>query len=487
MIGYKKAFQFSILDRSQISLLISLLAIFAGLLIGWVVANPDLSLPTIILVTGTIFIFLWLLQYARISAFYLEKVCCYLTILTGFFGAALFPFDLGLFTLFPYRMLLVVLWMLYGMRLLSAGGKAILPQRQIQWFLMFLFFWLVYAACSLAWASSVKLAVRQLIFLFMGVSVIFFSTYYFREERDLRRLFFLWFCVFICLLLLGFWEHLTGQHLSVSGFYGEMRARFMFRPTGVFHNPNDYATFLALSIPFSIGLLRYGGNKFLRFFGLGAALGAFYLIVVTDSRANILAVLLELVFLLIFLMDLKQRTKLVAVATVCLAILVFSLPDPVRSFFFEVKENLASIPTQAESEVGSVAVRMNLIRNGLLFVYSTAGFGVGAGNAEYWMANFGRYETAGVLNPHNWWLEILTNYGIFVFVGYIAFYMGIVRGLWRAHRMIEKRTLKMVCEPILVSLVGFFFASISSSSIMAFKPQWLLFAFALAFLNYVRA
>jgi hypothetical protein len=44
----------------------------------------------------------------------------------------------------------------------------------------------------------------------------------------------------------------------------------------------------------------------------------------------------------------------------------------------------------------------------------------------------------------------------------------------------------MVCEALLVSLVGFLFASISSSSIMAFKPQWLLFAFALTYLNYFR-
>jgi len=43
---------------------------------------------------------------------------------------------------------------------------------------------------------------------------------------------------------------------------------------------------------------------------------------------------------------------------------------------------------------------------------------------------------------------------------------------------------KMICEALLVSMVGFFVASMSSSSILAFKPQWLLFAFALSFINY---
>ena len=55
----------------------------------------------------------------------------------------------------------------------------------------------------------------------------------------------------------------------------------------------------------------------------------------------------------------------------------------------------------------------------LLFLYSAIGFGVG--NAEYYMANFAKYYTAGIINPHNWWLEILVDYGILVFVGYIYY------------------------------------------------------------------
>jgi len=127
---------------------------------------------------------------------------------------------------------------------------------------------------------------------------------------------------------------------------------------------------------------------------------------------------------------------------------------------------------------------MNLARNGLIFLYSTAGFGVGAGNAEYWMANFARYDTAGILNLHNWWLEILINYGIFVFIGYVVMYIGIILKLWHAWHKAVDRKERMIAEALLLAFIGFFFASISSSSIMAFNPQWLLFAFALAFLNW---
>jgi len=91
-----------------------------------------------------------------------------------------------------------------------------------------------------------------------------------------------------------------------------------------------------------------------------------------------------------------------------------------------------------------------------------------------------------VTNSHNWWLEILINYGVFIFIGYIIFYMGIIRNLWKLYHKKQTREEKMICEALLVSLVGFFFANVSSISIMAFKPQWLLFAFALTYLNYFR-
>ena len=414
--------------------------------------------------------------WSSISMFSIEKVCCYLVVLTGFFGVALLPIDIGLFTLFPYRILLVFLWILLGIKVLNQGGKIFLVQRQIQWYLSFLFFWFTYAVISLAWAPSKSMAFRYLIFLFMGISVIFFSTYYFRRKADLQKIYLFWIGAFIILLLLGFWEHLTGCHLVVSKLYGETHLMVKFIPTGVFNNQNDYATFLTLSIPFGIGIIRYGHKKYLRFFGLCSVLGAFYLIVVTGSRANIIAVLFELIFIFMFLLNLRRKFKLVITVAICVILLFAFLPNPIQGFFSQIGGELNSIVTQTKLATGSMDTRINLAQNGLSLLYSTAGFGVGAGNAEYYLPT----------NPHNWWLEILIDYGILVFVGYIIFYIGIIQNLWKIYRKKQTVEEKMICEALLVSLVGFFFASISSSSIMAFKPQWSLFAFALTYLNYFR-
>ena len=471
--------------KRQSRLLVTLLSVFIGLIIGIFFAKPGFSLLNLSLGAGAVLIFLWFLQYKKIAIFSIEKFFCYLVFFTGFFGVALFPIDIGPFMLFPYRIFLLFLWFIFGLHILIKG-KIVFAQSKIKWFLIFLCFWLAYAVISLAWAPSKSMAIRYLIFLFMGISVIFFSTYYFREKLDLQKFYLLWMGVFITLLFLGFWEHLTGYHLGVSKLYGETRLMLKFIPTGVFCNQNDYATFLTLSIPFSIALMRYKKNLWLYICGIGISIGAFYLIVVTGSRSNILAVLFELVFILLFLLNFKRKIKAIIAMGVCIILLFIFLLGPVQGFFSQIGGELNSIVSQTESRTGSVGVRMNLVRNGLLFLYSTIGFGVGAGNAEYYMTNFSQYYTAGIINPHNWWLEILIDYGILVFVGYIIFYIGIIRNLWKIYRMKQTREEKMICEALLVSLVGFFFASISSSSIMAFKPQWLLFAFALSYLNYFR-
>lgn len=201
--------------------------------------------------------------------------------------------------------------------------------------------------------------------------------------------------------------------------------------------------------------------------------GAIYLIVMSGSRANILAILLELVILLL-LINLKQKIKLITKLTICMAILLILLSNPTKGFL-----------SQTTGEIGSMSNRLNLIRNGLLFLHSTALIGVGAGNFEYYMSNFARYDTKGLINSHNWWLEILVNYGILVFIGYIIFYLSIIWKLRKIYYEKLSANEKLICEGLLVSLIGFFFASLSPSSIIAFRPQWFLFAFALTFLNYI--
>jgi len=154
--------------------------------------------------------------------------------------------------------------------------------------------------------------------------------------------------------------------------------------------------------------------------------------------------------------------------------------------FNTMSSQLASIMEEWELSYGSTGIRINLIKNSLIFLARTGTFGVGAGNAEYWMENLQVYPTYGIINPHNWWAEVLVQYGVFIFTGYLLFYLSLIIKLYAIYYRLSDKTERMICEGLLVGLVGFSFASISSSSIMALNPHWLFFAFSLAFLNYCR-
>jgi teichuronic acid biosynthesis protein TuaE len=373
------------------------------------------------------------------------------------------------------------------MTLLLNQGQLNISHIKVKPYLQFLMIWLLYAVLSLAWASAKGEAIRDIIFLFMAISIIFFIVYYLSDISHLKRLYYLWLLVFVALIPIGFWETLTGQHLSVSGLAQTIHPVARFMPSTVFRNPNDYAVYLTLSLPFILALIRYHGRFMVHLLGASALIAGLYLLVTTFSRANYLAVFIGAAFWFVFLLKFKGKMKTLAVACLAAVLLLTAFSGQVQDVLsiIDVQLNtlIAALPQLGE---GGLDVRFNLVRNAFVFLVNSFGFGVGAGNVEYHMANFQVYDTRGVLNVHNWWMEILADYGLFIFVGYVMFYLSLVISLYKAYDKISNASEKMICEGLLVGLVVFFFASMSASSIMALRPQWIFFAFALAFLNYLR-
>jgi teichuronic acid biosynthesis protein TuaE len=468
-------------------LVVSALAIAVGVAIGEFSATRRVSVEYLLVVVGALLGLFLLLQDRTMNVPSLQRTLLYFTIIAGFAGSAFFTISIGPIHLFPYRIFLPLLWMLFAMTLLLNRGRLNISHIRVKLYLQFLAIWLLYAVLSLAWASAQGEAIRDIIFLFMAISIIFFVVHYLSDISHLKRLYYLWLLVFVALIPIGFWETLTGQHLSVSGLAQTTHPVARFMPSTVFRNPNDYATYLALSLPFVLALIRYHGGFMVRLLGASALIAGLYLLVTTFSRANYLAVFIGAAFWFVFLLRFKGKMKALAVAGLAAVLLLTAFSGQVQDVFSIINVQLntliAALPQLGE---GGLEVRFNLIRNAFVFLVNSFGFGVGAGNVEYHMANFQAYDTRGVLNVHNWWMEILTDYGLFIFVGYMAFYLSLLMGLYKAYDKISNTSEKMICEGLLVGLVVFFFASMSASSIMALRPQWIFFAFALAFLNYYR-
>lgn len=463
-----------------------ILAIAPGVAIGEFSATQEVPLQWIFIGIGAWLGVLLLSRSLTITNLPLQRALLYLTLIAGFIGPAFLTIGIGPIHLFPYRILLVLLWVLFAINLLSnQKGQVSISHLRVQPYLQFLILWVLYAFLSLAWTIDKVEAIKDILFLFMAVSMIFFTVYYFRRISDLKGFYHLWLLVLAALVPIGFWETMTGNHLSSSGLVGAPQS-VIFMPSAVFTGPNEFATFLTLSMPFILVFIRYRHGILARAFGLAILLASLYLLIETRSRANYLAMILELAFLFIILYKPRAKLRVVVLGGSLLLVLLATFPQLGQRAFDIVNSQLNSITSQWELSYGSAGVRINLIKNSLIFLANTGGFGVGAGNAEYWMENFQIYDTQGITNPHNWWLEVLLQYGLFVFAGYLLFYLGLIFRLYAMYPHLFDKTEKMICEGLLVGLVGFSFASISSSSIMAFNPHWFLFAFGLAFLNYIR-
>ncbi|MCX6833657.1 MAG: O-antigen ligase family protein, partial [candidate division Zixibacteria bacterium] len=367
------------------------------------------------------------------------------------------------------------------LRIMANRGRLDMSGIKVKHYLLFALIWLGYATLSLVWAGDRLAAMREIVFLFMGVSLILLVVFYFNDIKDLTRFFDLWILVLAAMICVGLWEYATGSHLIVSTL--AHAERITRAPTAVFGNQNDYATYLVLSIPFLISFVRYSRQYHKRLLGVAMLIASIFLLVATLSRANYIAIAAGAAFWFFFL--LRARGKIKTSVVICLFVLLaFAAAQGtmVRTIGNQLQTVTAEL--SQHTELNSIQVRLNLARNCLGFLVDSGGFGVGAGNTEYHMENFQVYDTGGIVNAHNWWLEILTNYGLFIFAGYMLFYLGILISLLRVSRTLKDHREKMLCEALLVATVVFPIAAFSSSTIMAQQTPWLFFAFLLGFLNY---
>ncbi len=448
-----------------------LLAITFGAATGWAITQGVVIKSLFVGVVALLALFL-LLQARSVKGFVLQRFLLYLTIATGFIGSAFLTTKVGPIHLFPYRVFLSLLWVILAMQIAVNQGKVALSHIKVKPYLQFLGLWLIYAVLSSAWALSKADAIRYVTFLFMAVSIIFFIVYYFSNLKDLKGFYFLWLLVLGIQMVIGTWEATTGLHLPMSKYFGETKAVFEFRPTGTFGGPNSFGSFLSFGVFFILAFFRHMNKGIFKKILVGAILAlSMYLIIMTRSRGNYLAVLLSLSFLIIFMLKIRQTFKVAIVVGLSLLLLILIFPQQTHRVWSTAATEFESLFNPIEPGQGSIGIRLVLADNSVESLIRSLGFGVGAGNAGY---------------PHNWWLEILASYGIWIFVGYVLFYNTLVLKLYKIYKRLIDESERMICEGLLLALIAFFFVGFSPSSIMAFKPQWFLFAFALAFLNYYR-
>ena len=328
--------------------------------------------------------------------------------------------------------------------------------------------WFTYALLSYRWVQSIPHWHQAIRFFIVGIFCTIALILFLRTKKDIHQVFQIMGITAIIHNIIGWYEVLTQNHLFTSHRWGN-------RPVSLFYNTNNFGTFLFFSVFILYALGENCKNVSLKIIYKATAASSTLLIYFTQSRGTQLG----LAFGLVILITLSNADKLKNIRKPALSKRL--LPAFLTTSTIKIVAILVYMLTIGIDESNSV--RVNLIRNGLVFLRQTNGFGVGAGNLEYWLeANL--YFVSPINNPpeiHNWWMEILAGYGVVIFLLYVVFYYRLLRDnflkLLKSNTLIDKSFSKaMICI-----MGGFLIVSAVPDTLIPHLFHWVFWAVVIAF------
>ncbi|HID63953.1 MAG TPA: hypothetical protein EYP49_14625, partial [Anaerolineae bacterium] len=400
-------------------------------------------------------------------------------------------------SLFLFRALFIVL---VGLAALYLSLRPTKPHLRVGAPLGILLAWLVWLLISLLWSADLQGGLRYLTFFVMMSVLVVTVVLVASNRRRLGVAVALLAIAYLAAIGIGLLEALTFHHLPTSTLRGAPR-RFQWLVSSVFHNPNDFATYISLWFPLWLGTFLFFRHPLLLTTSAGVIALSLFELTRTQSTLNAVALVLSTGALVVVgslrtLLDGSFPWRMLALGAGVVALALFCA---VVFFPSWAQEALSTLATAAEQSVlgglidvesklmqittgiGSGANRVALIESGWKAVQGYHLLGVGAGNAEYHMLFFP--ETGRVQNLHNWWMEVFVNGGLIAFGLYLAFYGFLLWGLLKAALTSSDRPLAYLGVALLASLVGFAVGCAGPSSVIHFTPMWIHFGLALAVIN----
>lgn len=406
------------------------------------------------------------------------KKMAYLSVVTSLIGASAISIDLGNFQLSIFRIIIIL--MLFGLivNLFKKNGIInINRMKSNSYSIWFMCIWLTYAILTLAWAKDYISWGRAVYFLGLGVFCVIMYNKIFKSSDDILVTFRIISIMTVIHNVIGWYELTTGNYLFLAKEIAALYTHGNY-PVSIFSNTNDFATFMLISTFVNYICLANSRRLLMRIIHISLIISSIYLLIMTGSRANILGLFIAFaVFAYFSFQNRRGRIIIFAFCAVAFTFLLF-MPNVINDFLLYINDALYF---KFSAQMGSDSIRINLIKNGLLFLINTFGFGTGAGNIEYWMSNYAVYSTENFVNIHNWWMEILVSYGVIIFILYLAFYVTLFRSQLKIYRYSKDKIESIIALGLMCCMVGFAIGGMSSSSNISSEWLWVFWGIAIAF------
>lgn len=386
---------------------------------------------------------------------------------------------LSSFVLSPYRLTLL---MTFTMALFV---RKIYLSKQTKTILLFWFTLVVYAGLSYIWVIDKDEWMSCMVYLIIGFMILFSwisneSTYFLIGK--IRTTLGLWLPA---LLALGWYEVLTGKYLFLRNENILHRVSYFQNrvPIAFFTNTNNFCLFISFAYIFLFPVFL-NKNKLSKVYYLAVLIMGIPLMLISKSRANILGLVVG--FFVWWIIQNKRElsrnrvitTMIVFIAGVIVGVIYFDkIWGNIVSFFLY---SGGSSFSQSRSNTG----RVNLIKNALYMISESLGFGVGAGNSR--AAQYHIYDTNGIVDLHNWWLLIFSEFGVIFGFTYIGIYIKRIIEMIRMIGSIQDINSDEYYAISSFVAVDIFFVIglLSPSSVLAFEWIWVYWGISLSWVNY---
>ena len=338
--------------------------------------------------------------------------------------------------------------------------------------IIFLLSLCAYSLLSYYWAIDKNEALEYSTLMLRNTATFIIFSAMFRSRKVCRNAQWFFFAIVIAYQATAVWEITTWQHLWVSRYYGIET----FIPTGPFYGENNMAAFMLLILPYALFIPWLHNRWWIKLVCGLIVLAGLVIITIQGARIALLAGFVLTAWVMLKYTNWKSKL----ISTIIVGVLLLGLLHIARPYVSIVwsifDREISSIGMESNSNrMSSVKIRQQLVKESLDLTANSGFMGVGAGNFERYMSTDIVYRTAGIINPHNYFLELMGNYGVGFLLWFLALYLGWARGLYMASKAgdYNKKGFYLMH---LFALLMFVPASALPSSIKWNHLIWIMFA-----------
>ena len=318
---------------------------------------------------------------------------------------------------------------------------------------MIIFF--IYSFFHMFFVIDYILTLKNQIYITCGISI--FYTIKYLLIKNSPQVFIIIKKIFFFSCLIGFLEI-----FHIFRWFSSAYSLDLSSPSVFWGNINNYATVLIMILPF----IFFTKNSLKKLIIL---LISIYLLIKCDSRANNIALIIE-IFIYTILVFYKSNIYKKIILFFSGFFLIVLLKNKIIEKFYLIYELFVA----SSIRMDSIGVRKILIINLLseLKKINVFLFGLGGGNSI--VIHKIKGNTYGILSNHSFFLELLVEYGIFIFILLGSYYLILIYKNLKRYLKLDNH----INGALFISLIGVAIGLNSMSGMIYFFPFWLLLGIA---------